>query len=150
VVENSYVRSPRPPVRRAMEACFNFAARAIVSVSVRDLFSGQIALRHAAALAIAERARSSRSTWAVEWVALAEKFGLQVIECPVRFAHGRSTSDLLSITDFTRMQDLWSLREKLASTHYRKPQAAQELLHQTAFVKLDRTALFGATTMSRR
>jgi dolichyl-phosphate beta-glucosyltransferase len=143
-VGGAHVRAPRPPMRRAFEACFSLAARALVSLSVRDLFCGQMGFRRAAARAIAERAKNERTTWPVEWVALAERLGLQVIECPVRFAHTVTSKDLFGLADFARVQDLVRLRNDLALESQPPVLPAQQLMHETSFVQLDRTALFGS------
>jgi dolichyl-phosphate beta-glucosyltransferase len=139
----AYVRAPRPAGRRTAEAVFSAAAHMLVPLGARDLFCGLIALQHGAARRIAERARLERATFCVEWIALAARMGLQVIECPVRFSHNSGAKDTLSWTDFVRLDDLWKVRSLLNSTKAPMPQPPAKLLEETSFVRLDRQALYG-------
>ncbi|HTF88805.1 MAG TPA: glycosyltransferase [Planctomycetota bacterium] len=136
------VRSQRPAGRRAAEAVFGAAARMLVPLGARDLFCGLIAFKRDAARRIAERARLERATFCVEWIALAARMGLQVIECPVRFSHNSDSKDSLSWTDFVRLDDLWKVRSLLNSVRAPMPQPQAKLLIETSFVRLDREALY--------
>ena len=84
-----------------------------------------------------------RATFLVEWIALAERMGLQVIECPVRFSHNSGSKDSLSWTDFVRFDDLWKVRSLVKGTSAPMPQPSARLLEDTSFVRLDRQALYG-------
>ena len=140
-LEGAYVRSPRPAGRRAFEAVFGMAARMLVPLGARDLFCGLIAFQRGAARRIAERARLERGTFYVEWIALAERMGLQVIECPVRFSHNSASKDSLTWTDYVRIDDLWKVRSLVTNTQAPMPQPPAKLLEETSFVRLDRQAL---------
>ncbi|MEO7155331.1 MAG: glycosyltransferase [Planctomycetota bacterium] len=138
------VRSQRPAGRRAAEAVFGAAARMLVPLGARDLFCGLIAFERDAARRIAERARLERATFCVEWIALAARMGLQVIECPVRFSHNSDSKDSLSWTDFVRLDDLWKVRSLLNSVRAPMPQPQAKLLIETSFVRLDREVMYNA------
>lgn len=140
-LDGAFVRSPRPAGRRAAEAVFGMAARMMVQLGARDLFAGLIAFHRGAARRIAERARLERETFCVEWIALAERMGLQVIECPVRFSHNSGSKNSLSWTDFTRIDDLWKVRSLVSNARSPMPQPPAKLLEETSFVRLDRKAL---------
>jgi dolichyl-phosphate beta-glucosyltransferase len=148
-LEGAFVRSPRPVGRRAAEAVFGMAARMMVPLGARDLFCGLSAFQRGAARRIAERARLERATFSVEWIALAERMGLQVIECPVRFAHNAGSKDSLSWTDFARLDDLWKVRSLLNDIRAPMPQPPAKLLEETSFVRLDRQALMGSKSFRR-
>jgi hypothetical protein len=113
----------------------------MVPLGARDPFSGLIAFDHGAARRIAERARLKRATFAVEWIALAERMGLQVIECPVRFSHNNGSRDTLTWTDFVRLDDLWKVRSLVRDGKIPMPQPPAKLLGETNFVSLDREVL---------
>jgi glycosyltransferase involved in cell wall biosynthesis len=140
-LDGASVRSPRPAGRRAAEAVFGMAARMMVPLSPRDLFCGLVAFQRGAARRIAERARLERATFCVEWIALAERMGLQVIECPVRFSHNSASKDSLSWTDFVRLDDLWKVRSLVNNARTPMPQPPAKLLEETSFVRLDPKAL---------
>ncbi len=142
-LDGATVRSPRPTGRRTAEALYSAAARMLVPLGARDLFCGLIAFQRGAARRIAERARMERATFLVEWIALAERMGLQVIECPVRFSHNSGSKDSLSWTDFVRFDDLWKVRSLVKGTSAPMPQPSARLLEDTSFVRLDRQALYG-------
>lgn len=140
-LEGAYVRSPRPAPRRTAEAVYELAARMLVDLGPKDLFCGLFAIQRPAARRIGERARLERATFAVEWIALAERMGLQVIECPARFAHNAGSKDSLSWTDFVRFDDLWKVRSLLNDVRAPMPQPPAKLLEETSFVRLDRRLL---------
>lgn len=140
-LDGAFVRSPRPAGRRAAEAMFGLAARVMVPLGARDLFSGLLAFQRGGARRIAERARLERATFYVEWIALAERMGLQVIECPVRFSHNVASKDSLAWTDFVRIDDLWKVRSLVNDSNTPMPQPPAKLLEETSFVRLDRKAL---------
>ena len=148
-LDGAYVRSHRPATRRTAEAVFELAARVLVPLGPRDLFCGLLAFQRAAARRIAERARLERATFAVEWLALAERMGLQVIECPVRFAHNPAARDSLSWTDFVRIDDLFKVRSLVRGEQAPMPQPPQKLLEETSFVRLDRRLIEGASARAR-
>jgi hypothetical protein len=143
------VRSPRPAGRRTAEAVFGMAARMLVPLGARDLFCGLSAFHRDSARRIAERARLERATYHVEWIALAERMGLQVIECPVRFSHNAGSNDSLTWTDFVRLDDLWKVRGLLNHIQVPMPQPPAKLLEETSFVRLDRKALVKAKAAAR-
>ncbi|MBK8178595.1 MAG: glycosyltransferase [Planctomycetes bacterium] len=148
-LDGAFVRSPRPAGRRTAEAMFSMAARMMVPLGARDLFCGLLAFQRPAARRIAERARLERATFAVEWLALAERMGLQVIECPVRFSHNPGAKDTLSWTDFVRLDDLWKVRSLVNHARAPMPQPPAKLLEETSFVRLDRQALLAARSPGR-
>lgn len=148
-LEGAYVRSPRPAGRRTAEAVFGMAARMLVALGARDLFCGLSAFHRSAARRIAERARLERATYHVEWIALAERMGLQVIECPVRFSHNAGSNDSLAWTDFVRIDDLWKVRSLVNGIHTPMPQPPVKLLSETSFVKLDRRQVIAGKTRLR-
>jgi dolichyl-phosphate beta-glucosyltransferase len=130
------VRSPRSAALRLAETSYTLVARALIPLGVRDLFSGLQAFRAGAARQIAERARMEGVAWAVEWIALAQRLGLQVIECPTRFSATAGSHGSRPLKDFAKVTDLWAIRSLLSGSTYNKPQKSQDLLHDTSFEKL--------------
>lgn len=139
-LDGAFVRSQRPAGRRAAEAMYGMAARMMVPLAARDLFCGLLGFQQGAARRIAERAKLERTTFAVEWIALAERMGLQMIECPVRFSHNAGSKDSLTWTDFVRLDDLWKVRSLINDARTPMPQPPAKLLEETSFVRLDRPA----------
>lgn len=89
----------------------------------------------------------SSAAFGVEWLALAQFLGFQVIECPLRWERGA----LLGSRGKTRrpklslLRELWQTRKRLGGAEYEDAVSAQELLHETSFHQLDRDVLVGTT-----
>jgi glycosyltransferase involved in cell wall biosynthesis len=126
------------PTARLAETAFTLASRLILPTGVRDLFSGLIAFRHRAVHLIASRSKVTHGAYVVEWMALAQYLGQQVIECPVRLARSAGGRPQRGLLELARLGDLWSIRRRLSGFEYSRPQAAVDLMHGTSFVRIDR------------
>ena len=133
----------RPFLERAAETTVLALSQLVVPVGVRDSLSGLRGFRSRAAKKVAERSRVSGAAFGIEWIALAQFLGFQIVECPIdcvpaaarrtRATHKQSSLELLG--------DLWRTRKRLAGATYEGSVPASELLHETSFVRLDRATL---------
>jgi len=137
-------RQPLPAGRLLTETAFTLASKLILPTGVRDLFCGLVGMRRRSGRLIASRSHVKHSAYLIEWMALAQYLGQQVIECPVRLVHGGGGRSSLGLLDLVRLGDLWSIRRRLAGFEYSQPQPATELMHETSFVRIDREKLVGA------
>jgi glycosyltransferase involved in cell wall biosynthesis len=128
---------------RLAETAFTLASRLILPTGVRDLFSGLIAFRHRAVHLIASRSKVTHGAYVVEWMALAQYLGQQVIECPVRLARSAGGRPQRGLLELARIGDLWSIRRRLSGFEYSRPQAAVDLMHETSFVRIARECWAG-------
>jgi hypothetical protein len=130
----------RPFLERAAETTFLAVTRLFVSTGVRDGLCGLMALGQRAGRRLAERALVDGPAYPLEWLALARTMGFHVAECPLAAPVGRRTS-LLNAGNATGMlRDVWKTHRRLALDRF-KAQPRASLLHETSFVKLDRTEL---------
>jgi dolichyl-phosphate beta-glucosyltransferase len=141
--------SRRPPedptqgksfLERAAETTVMRLSQLMVPVGVRDCFSGLIALRGPAAKQIAKRSRVSSPAFPVEWLAVSQFLGFQVVEFPLDWVKARTTSEraLGFGSAFEVLKDVWATRKRLAQDGYQASLDAQELLGETSFRSLDR------------
>jgi hypothetical protein len=131
-------------LERAAETTVMRLSQLMVPVGVRDCFSGLIALRSRAAKRIAQRSRVSGPAYPVEWLALSQFLGFQVVEFPLDWVRGRAGADKRRSSAFELLKDVWATRKRLAQDDYQQGLDAQELLGETSFRKLDRPSV-GAT-----
>jgi dolichyl-phosphate beta-glucosyltransferase len=135
----------RPFLERAAETTVHALSQLVVPVGVRDSLSGLRGFRTRAAKKVADRARVSGAAFGVEWLALAQFFGFQIVECPIEWVRG----PLLGQRGKTKQSalellgDLWKTRKRLAGENYEGSVTPRELLHETSFVRLDREQLTG-------
>jgi glycosyltransferase involved in cell wall biosynthesis len=137
-------RGERPFLERAAETTFMALSQLVVRVDVRDSLCGLRGFRKRAARKIAERSRVSGAAFGIEWIALAQWFGFQVIECPVRWIKKGSRPAVSAGHAPGILRDLWRTRQRLSTDGYAGPVPTKELLHETSFVKLDRAELQNA------
>ena len=144
--------SERPFLERAAETTFLAVSRLFVTTGVRDGLSGLVALRQGAGQRIAERAQVDGPAFVMEWLAVARTFGLHVAECPLAMAEASSTTSLLSPgTAPGMLKDIWKTHRRLAGEEYAgAARPRSDLLEQTSFVRLDRTALSAAAARRSR
>jgi hypothetical protein len=130
----------RPFLERAAETTFLAVTRLFVSTGVRDGLCGLMALGRRAGKRLAERSRVDGPAYALEWLALARSMGFHVAECPLAAPAGRRTSLLNAANATGMLRDVWMTHRRLALEKLKvQPRAA--LLHETSFIKLDRTEL---------
>jgi dolichyl-phosphate beta-glucosyltransferase len=133
----------RPFLERAAETTMLALSKIVLPLGVHDCLSGLRGFRNRAAKKVAERARVSGAAFGVEWIALAQFLGFQILECPIRYVRGpllgnrgRRTGSLAHL-----LGDAWRTRKRLSATGDVGSVPPSELLHETSFVKLDRAAL---------
>ena len=125
------------------ETAFAVASRLVLPTGVNDMFSGLLGFRQRAARLIATRSKITHAAYLVEWMALAQYLGHHVIECPVRLVQPAGGRPLRGLLHLAKLGDLLSIRRRLAGFEYSRPQATQELMQETSFVRLDRDELIG-------
>ena len=133
----------RPFLERAAETTVHALSQLVVPVGVHDSLSGLRGFRSRAAKKVADRSRVSGAAFGVEWIALAQFFGFQVVECPVVWVRGPllGQRDKPKHSALELLGDLWRTRKRLAGEHYEGSVTPRELLHETSFVRLDREQL---------
>jgi hypothetical protein len=137
----------RPFLERAAETTVMTLSQLMVPVGVKDTLSGLRAFRSRAAKKIAQRSRVSSAAFGVEWLALSQWFGFQVVECPIRWVRGPllGARGRQNNAGFSLLRELWRTRKRFEGTTYDGNLSSGELLHETSFVRLDRDALIGTT-----
>ncbi|MCK6446161.1 MAG: glycosyltransferase [Planctomycetes bacterium] len=118
--------------RRVCEGVLSIAARCLVRSGVRDSFGGALAFSQPVGKALAERAHSTGDGWAAEWLAIAHRLGLQVQECPVRWA----SPDLgdTKLRFLPTLAELARAGRRLKEVQYLAPLPSRETLADTSFV----------------
>lgn len=129
---DSDVARPAPLLRRVSEGVLTAAARCLVRPGVRDSFCGAHAYLRGAARAVAERARVTGDGWGAEWLAIAQRLGLQVQECPVRWANPDLCETKLRF--LPTLAELARAGRRLKHAEYLAPLPARETLADTSFV----------------
>jgi hypothetical protein len=126
-------------LERASETTLMRLSQLMVPLGVRDCFSGLISLRTRAAKKIAQRSRVSSSAYPVEWLALAQYLGFQVVEFPLQAVRGPLLGDRgrRKNLPLALLMDVWATRRRFAKDDYSTAVHAQELLSETSFRKLD-------------
>jgi dolichyl-phosphate beta-glucosyltransferase len=130
-------------LERAAETTVMRLSQLMVPVGVRDCFSGLIALRSRAAKRIAQRSRVSGPAYPVEWLALSQYLGFQVVEFPLHWVRPPAIGDRSRRkgSAFELLRDVWATRKRLAQDDYDHGLDAQELLGETSFRKMDRRSV---------
>ena len=134
---------------RASQTTFTALSRLMVPLEVRDTACELIAFRRPAARRIAQRSTVQGDAFGFEWLVLSTRLGLQVIELPASWLD-EPTGQRPRPNELTMLRDLWRIRRNLGDGGYEKPRAAQELLHQTRFVKAERKGLLAGRDKARR
>jgi dolichyl-phosphate beta-glucosyltransferase len=136
----------RPFLERATETTVMTLSQLMVPVGVRDSLSGLRGFRSRAAKKIAQRSRVASAAFGVEWLALAQWLGFQVVECPIRWVRGPQLAarGRASHTRLSLLGDVWRTRQRLGGSDYESGMHPNVLLHETSFVRLDRDALIGS------
>jgi glycosyltransferase involved in cell wall biosynthesis len=135
---------------RASETTFTALSKLLVPVGVRDASAELKAFRREAGRRIAQRARVCGEAFGYEWLALANRLGLQVVEVPVSALDEISDSRRRRPNELTMLRDVWRLRRRLNQEHAPQAKAAHELLHETRYRRLDRKVLSGGRVGTRR
>jgi len=135
----------RPFLERATETTVLALSQLVVPIGVRDSLSGLRGFRRRAAKKVAERSRVSGAAFGVEWLALAQFLGFQIVECPIEWVRGPLLGDRGKSTQSSLelLGDLWRTRRRLSGAAYEGSVTPRELLHETSFVRLDRTQMNG-------
>ncbi|MBI5431305.1 MAG: glycosyltransferase [Planctomycetes bacterium] len=131
-MEESDISRRASLLRRVSEGVLIAVAHCLVRPGVRDSFCGAHAYRRGAAKSVAERAHSTGDGWAVEWLAIAQRLGLQVSECPVRWA----SPDLgeTKLRFLPTLAELARAGRRLKNVDYLAPLPARQTLAETSFV----------------
>jgi hypothetical protein len=129
---DSDVARPAPFRRRVAERVLSAAASCLVRPGVRDSFCGAQAYTRSAARAVAERASASGDGWGAEWLAIAQRLGLQVAECPVRWSNPELGETKLRM--LATLAELARAGRRLRNVEYLAPLPARETLADTSFV----------------
>ncbi len=140
-------REPGWP-QRICEWVLGLFARAFLRPGVRDTLAGLIGFRRHAARAIAQRARCGGPTFTAEWVALAQLFGLEVVETAAHWARPQSGPAVTAVVP--SVLELARLGRRLATKEDWKPLSPSEALGDTTFVKFDLTSLRRRSAEGRR
>lgn len=137
-IEGSEIARGHPWPQRASEGVLKLFVRLFVRPGVRDTFSGTTAWLRGAARAAAERAHSSGLGYAAEWIGIAQRLGLHVVECPVRWeshAQGLEGTDIFPV-----LRELVHAGKRLKGAEYLAPLPARQALHDTSFIRYDAAA----------
>lgn len=136
----------RPFLERAAETTVMTLSQLMVPIGVKDSLSGLRGFRARAAKKIAQRSRVSSAAFGIEWLALAEYLGFQVVECPIRWVRGPLLGSRgRERAPLSLVGDVWKTRKRLKGAEYVDSVHSSELLHETSFTRLDRDALLKAT-----
>ncbi|MCE9594261.1 MAG: glycosyltransferase [Planctomycetes bacterium] len=119
-------------LRRMSEGVLTAAARCLVHPGVKDSFCGAHAYLRGAARAVAERAHSTGDGWAAEWLAIGQRLGLQVAECPVRWASPELGETKLRF--LPTLAELVHAGRRLKNVEYLAPLPTRQTLADTSFV----------------
>ena len=134
----------RPFLERAAESTFLAFSRLFVPTGVGDGLCPLMALRQRTGKKLAERGRIDGPAYALEWLAMARLLGFHVIESPLASIPERRMSLLSAANAPGMLRDLWKTHRRLAADDLTaQPEAS--LLHETSFVKLDRSELVAAS-----
>jgi glycosyltransferase involved in cell wall biosynthesis len=130
-------------LERATETTIRRLSSMLVDVGVRDCFAGMFAMRSRAAKKIAQRSRVSGSAYPVEWLALGQYLGFQVVEYPLQSPRGPLVTERAhrGASPFRLLKEVWDTRRRFANDDYATSLHQSELLSDTSFRKLDRAAL---------
>jgi hypothetical protein len=134
----------RPFLERAAESTFLAVSRLFVPTGVRDGLCPLMALRQRTAKKLAERGRIDGPAYALEWLGMARLLGFHVIESPLHSIPDRRASLLSAASAPGMLRDLWKTHRRLAADDL-TAQPTASLLHETSFVKLDRSELIAAS-----
>lgn len=129
-------------LERATETTVFKLSQLLVPTGVYDCASGLQAYRARPAKQIAQRASVSSAAYTIEWLGIAQSFGMKIAENPVSQVHtaldgfqpqGASSLGLL--------REAWRTRKRLSSDDHLQAKPATELLSSTSFQRIDRDAL---------
>ena len=124
-------------IERLTETAFTTLARLLVSMPARDVQAVFRGFRRRAVQKLAMRSRVRNGSYAIEWLGLAEKLKLSVVElpCPATTpmdATGHSERSL---------RDLWKIRKDLASERYQQVRKDFGSLADTSIVRRDQLGI---------
>jgi len=109
-VDPSLIGTPQTPVRRGSGRIFNLMVRCIAGLDLADTQCGFKAFRRTAIAPIFALQRVERFAFDVELLYLAAKFGLKVIELPVRWNHVHDSRVSLFRDGSRMLRDLCRIR----------------------------------------
>ncbi len=126
---------------RASETTFAALSKLLLPLRVRDTGAQVMAFRRPAGRCIAKRARVAGDAFGIEWLALASRLGLQLVEVPVSWLDRNDEMPRRRPNEVLMLRDVWKLRRRLGRPGTPKAKAAHVLLHETSFTRVDRIAL---------
>ncbi len=124
-----------PMLRRFIELLLGAAARCFVRPGVRDSFAGAQAFLKNCGHAIAGRAHSTGDGFAAEWIAIAQRLGLHVVEVPIRWANPLLGQTRLAF--LPTLAELARASKRLKNAEYLAPLPAAQTLADTKFVRFE-------------
>lgn len=143
--ELEYEQDQRPFLEKATETTVHTLSQMMLPLGMRDHLPGMVGFRRRAARRIAQVSRVEGPGFFIEWLALAQWLGFQLMECEVPHgsptpgestAAARPSRQTLSI-----LRDVWRTKRRLDAEGYSGTATADSLLKDTSFYRLDRAAL---------
>jgi glycosyltransferase involved in cell wall biosynthesis len=131
-------------LERASETTFTALSKMLVPIGARETNSDLTAIRRSSARLIAQRARVRGDAWPYEWLALATRLGLNLVEAPVSWRDYEAEDRRGRPNELVMLHEVWKLRGRLRREEGPKVAAAHDLLHETGFVRIDRRVLLGS------
>ncbi len=129
-------------LERAAETTVYKLSQLLVPTGVYDCASGLQAYRSRCGKQIAQRASVSGAAYAVEWLGIAQSFGMQIAENPVSHVHTALEGlEPQGASSLGILREAWRTRKRLSSDDHLQAKPATELLSSTSFQRLDRETL---------
>lgn len=129
-------------LERAAETTVFKLSQLLVPTGVWDCASGLQAYRARPAKQIAQRASVSSAAYAIEWLGIAQSFGMKIAESPVsQVQDAADGSEPQGASNLGMLREAWRTRRRLSSDDHLQAKSATELLSSTSFQRIDREAL---------
>lgn len=132
-------------LERAAETTVFKLSQLLVPTGVYDCGSGLQAYRSRPAKQIAQRASVSGAAYTIEWLGIAQSFGMKIAESPAsQVLKPDDGSESQRATGLGLLREAWRTRRRLSSDDHLQAKPATELLSSTSFQRIDRDALEAA------
>ncbi len=129
-------------LERAAETTVFKLSQLLVPTGVYDCASGLQAYRSRCGKQIAQRASVSGPAYAIEWLGIAQSFGMKIAESPISNAQAALEGlESQSASGLGILREAWRTRKRLSSDDHLQAKPATELLSSTSFQRLDRESL---------
>lgn len=137
-------------LERASETTFTALSKLMVPIGARETHADLTAVTRTAGRKIGQRARVSGEAWTYEWLALATRMGLQLVEVPISWNNEGRGERRGRPNELGMLREVWNLRRRLGREEGPRPAAAHDLLHETGFVRIDRRVLVAKQNVKPR